>query len=912
MAHPSQPKLPTGTLTFLFSDIEGSTRLAQAIGTTRYREVLERHQALMRSAIVAHGGVERGTEGDSFFVVFAAAGDAVAAAVAAQRELAAEAWPSDAVVRVRMGLHAGVGESGGDDYVGLDVNRAARVAAVAHGGQIVLSDTARALAEAELEDGISVRDLGPHHLKDLDRPERLFQLVVPGLRSEFPPLRTPNRRAGNLPQRLTSFIGRDEERARVAKLLESSRLVTITGAGGTGKTSLAVAVATDVTERFADGSWFIALDAVADPELVPAAIARAFRLELEDRRSPFDRVVDFLREREAVLVLDNFEHLLVAAPRVRALLESAPRVRVLVASQAPLHLAGEQEFPLEPLPPPAAATSPVDDLAANPAVRLFVERARAVRPAFALDEATAPAVAAICARLDGLPLAIELAAAQVRLLSPAAILERVSGRISSVSDRRSDLPARQQTLDALVGWSYELLPDDQRALLRRLAVFAGGAALPEIERIVLGDPAVPDAFDALAGLVDRSLVRVDPAGRDRYALLETIRAFASARAEEAGEARQIERRHAEAFADLAEKTEPNLYRANRRAWLDRLAAEHDNLRIALDRMETAGEIGLALRIAAAAWRFWQQAGHLIEAIPRVERLLAKAVDSPVSLDPVLMSRVEEAAGGMAYWQRMRDVTDIEAHYQRSLEYARRGGDAVREAWATYNLSFAYDYVPSSSNTYEPDRERAEALRADALDRFRALGDDRGVAYTLWSMGGSPIAVAKGVDELRAYLAEALRRFREIDEAFGETWALLSTAMVEAEIGNIEVARTAILDAAALFIRDGDLSGQLVIIDSLAALAARTGDARLAVRIDAAGQEARRTTGTLTPPIAPFRDPIAAARAALGSEDASAEDEYGRTLSVLTLLDAALEGRQGTIRGALAAAPPFRRDDPPPA
>ena len=891
-------ELPTGTVTFLFSDIEGSTRLSQTLRTERYREVLERHQVAMRAAFDAHEGVERGTEGDSFFVVFRDPAQAVAAAVAAQRALASSSWPDGTAIRVRIGVHTGAGVRGGDDYVGLDVNRAARISASAHGGQIILSDSTRALVERDLPAGTDLRDLGVHRLKDLEKPERLFQVVVDGLPSDFPPPRSLGTRLGSLPPRFTSFIDREGEREAIGRLLDASRLVTITGPGGTGKTSLALTVARDVAAHYEDGAWFVPLDSLTDPGLVPAAIARALRLEVEDHRPPIDRIADFVREREVLLLLDNFEHLQPASDVVRALLADGQSVRFLVASQAPLHLDGEQEFPLAPLPvpPDSRIDANLGAVAASPAVRLFLDRARAVRPGFSLEASNATSIAAICARLDGLPLAIELAAAQVRFLSPSSILDRLTTRITSVTDRRMNLPQRQRTLEALVSWSYELLPADQQALLRRLSAFAGGAGLDEIERVVEGDPSVPDVIEGLAGLVDRSLVlHVEGDASDRYSLLETIRAFASARLDEGGETASVTRRHAQVFAELMDEAEPHLYRANRRAWLERLAREHDNVRAALDRMEATGQLETALRICAATWRFWQQTGHLVEAIPRIERLLATAERSSTPIDPRLMSRAEEAAGGMGYWQRIRSLAEIERHYQRSLEFARKSGDPGREAWALYNLSFAYDYVPTSSDGIEPDHVRATALRAEALERFRELGEDRGIAYTLWSMAGSPVAIVNPLPELRERLSEALGLFRKIDEAFGETWALLSLAMVEAEAGNLDTARSAIIEAGTLFVRDGDLSGQMVTIDALAALAARAGDARLAVRLDAVGQAARRATGTLTPPIAPLRMPIEAARAALDRVEVREEDELGATLSVGAVLQSAFEWQQGSIR-----------------
>jgi predicted ATPase/class 3 adenylate cyclase len=888
MARP-RPDLPTGTVTFLFSDIEGSTRLAQKLDPATFGDLIEQHHRLLRAAFAAHAGVERGTEGDSFLVIFRTAPDAIAAAIDGQRSLAAAPWPDDLAVRVRMGLHSGAAIAGGDDYVGLDINRAARIASAGHGGQILISDSTRALTEHDLPAGASVRDLGRHRLKDLVQPEHLFQLVAEGLPAQFPAPRTLEGSVGNLPTRLTSFVGRDEERRALAALLAMRRLVTITGPGGTGKTSLALAVAGDVAGNYPDGAWFVPLEAVADADLVPAAVVRALRLDVEDRRTPEQRLIDYVSDRRVLLVLDNFEHLPAGASFVSHLLDAATQVSVLVASQVPLHIGGEQEYPLAPLPvptPSAAVGIEIDELRSNPSVRLFLDRAMSVRPEFELDASSARAVVDICDRLNGLPLAIELAAAQMRMLSPAMIRDRLATRIDLLASRRSDLPDRQRTLAGAVAWSYELLPQPERALLRRLSVFAGSAAFEQIEDLIADAAGVGDAMSALEGLVDRSLVQPRREAEDRYALLETIRVFAASRLREEGAEAAAFRRHAELYAELAEQAEPELYRSSRRAWIVKLTTEHDNFRTALDRMEAAGEVELGLRLAAALWRFWQLTGYLAEAKPRLDRLLALAPASPDRIPATLLSRAEEAAGGIGYWQRMGDPATVEQHYARSLEHAITAGDPRRVAWATYNLSFVYDYIPASIAGARPDRARATALRAEALQAFRLMGDRVGIGYCLWSMGGSPSAIAEEPEVLRDYVTEALAMFRETDEAYGETWALMSLAILEAVTDHPNEALEAILAAAALFTRDGDVAGQVVIVDGLAALAARRGDARSTARIDAAGQAMRRRTGAMVPPIPPLREPIAAARESLDQATLDSEQAAGAALSFEEILEAA--------------------------
>ena len=518
--------LPTGTVTFLMTDVEGSTRLVQALADA-YPAVLEEHYALLREACRATGGVLVSTEGDGTFFVFRDADAAVAAAVDSQRRLASHPWPGGAPVHVRIGVHTGEGRLLGNSYVGLDVHRVARIAAAGHGGQIVMSSVTRALVERQLPEGTHVRDLGEHRLKDLEAAERLSDVVVAGLSSDFPPLRTLDAATTHLPAQLTSFVGREREQQDVLRLLAANRIVTLTGPGGTGKTRLSLEVAEAAAATFDGGSWFVPLAAIRDPELVVPTIASTLGLRESPPRPLAETLAQHLRERALLLVLDNFEQLMPAAAALGQLVSDAPRTKLLVSSREPLRIAGEQEYPVPPLtvPDPRAAVDP-KALRDYDAVALFLRRVAAVRPEFELTAENAPAIAEICARLDGLPLAIELAAARVRLFAPADILSRLDRRLSFLAGGR-DVTERQRTLRGAIDWSYELLDESERTLFARLSVFAGGCTIEAVEAVCQPRDLGVEAVDGVSSLHDKSLLRRDDRAPGlRVTMLETIRDYA--------------------------------------------------------------------------------------------------------------------------------------------------------------------------------------------------------------------------------------------------------------------------------------------------------------------------------------------------------------------------------------------------
>jgi predicted ATPase/class 3 adenylate cyclase len=610
-------------LTFLFTDIEGSTKLVTQLGIERWEEVLRDHARIVGGAIAGAGGERVHTEGDSFFAVFEAPTAAVAAAARAELELAGHPWPHDAQVRVRMGMHTGEAKraspESGADFVGLDVHHAARVASAAYGGQVLLSHATEAAARHALPAGVSLRDLGVHRLKDLSEPERLYQLVIDGAPGNFPPPRTLGRAAAALPVQPTSFIGREQEIGEARRLLGRTRLLTLVGPGGTGKTRLALQLAAEIADEFDGGVWFVPLEAVTDASGMHGAIARALGVKDVPGRTLLDVLREYLSDRALLLVFDNFEQAIAAATAVADIVASAPRVKLVVTSRTPLRILAEQQYAVPPLPVPDPGDAvDVAALARSPSVELFVERALTVRPDFGLTRENAAAVAGICARLDGLPLAIELAAARIKMLTPQVILRRLDRSLDLLSGGAPDLPDRHHTLRGAISWSYDLLEPSPRLLFERLSVFAGGATLELIDAVCSDGP----FFDDLASLVEQSLVRQrEIAAEPRYSMLATIREFASEWLAAGPHGNDARRRHASAFLDLAERAAAELDGPREVEWIQRLEVEHDNYRACLD-WARAGEPSLGLRLATLLSRFWTRRGYLTEGREWIEAMLA--------------------------------------------------------------------------------------------------------------------------------------------------------------------------------------------------------------------------------------------------------------------------------------------------
>ncbi len=876
--------LPTGTVTFLFTDIEGSTRLMQELGD-RYVQAQVDHHEILRSAFRSGDGRELRTEGDSFFCVFESAMDACGAAATAQRGFNAHEWPEGKPIRVRIGLHTGEAPLVGEEYIGLDVHHAARVSAAAHGGQVLVSDATRSLVEASLPPDLTLRDLGMHRLKDLARPERLFQLVIHGVPDTFPALRTLDSTPNNLPTQLTSFIGREEQVTDAKRLLGGTRLLTLTGPGGIGKTRLSLQIAADVVQQFPDGVYFVPLSAVRDPELIASVIAQAISLAVAGNTLPIDAVITHLRDKQVLLVLDNLEQLLpTGAPVVSQLLQSSPRLKAVASSRAALHIYGEQELALEPLRIPDLKSLPsAAALSQFEGVKLFIERAVAAKHDFQVTNENAPAIAGICERLDGLPLAIELAAARIKLFNPSALLTRLESSASVLGTGARDLPGRQQTLNGAIGWSYDLLDEPHRRLFARFSVFARGASLDQAEAVC--GPASELGVDILTGLdelADQSLLRRMPDyDEPRLVMLQVIREYAGEKLKASGEAGRIRDRHAVAFQALAEAAAPNLFGADQKQWLDRLELDHDNFRAAFDWTMGRGDMGAALGLGAAFWRFWQMRGHLREGRTRLDALLAM----PATREhPRERARALEAAGGLAYWQG--DMDACQAYYDECLDLARAGGDRAEIAKALYNDSFP-------SNVTTKDVPRALALLKEALPIYRELNDEPGISQCLWAMGQCYYQMDE-IDLAKDSIDQAIALFRRLGNQFGLGWGLFTRAVLALQLQDTLTARSTAFEALNIFNAADDVTGKVLGLDCIAELARRDGDNLRGARLAGASEAHEVTTGAGLGTIVGNREGWRSAVATTGAEAAARAE--GQAMSLDDAVAYALE-RDSAVRAS---------------
>jgi predicted ATPase/class 3 adenylate cyclase len=823
-------RLPSGTVTFLYTDIEGSTRRWEE-QPTAMRVAVDRHFGLLRRAVESHGGHVFRTQGDGLCAAFTTAPSAVAAALDGQLALGAQAWPGGAALRVRMAVHSGAADVQDGDYVGACLNRVGRLLAIGHGGQTLLSRTTYDLVREAPPAGARLRDLGEHRLRDLATPEQVFQLQAEGLIADFPPLASLDSFRTNLPAQATPFVGREREAAAVRERLARPdvRLLTLTGPGGTGKTRLALAVAAEAVDRYADGVFFVGLDPIRDPALVLPTVARTLGLAEVAGQSALATLAEHLRYRQMLLVLDNFEQVLAAGGGVAQLAAACPRVKVLATSRVLLRLYGEHEYQVPPMAlPDPLATPPVERLGQYDAVRLFAARAEAARRGFAVTSENAQAVVEICHRLDGLPLAIELAAARARVLPLAAILARLEHRLTLLVGGARDLPARQQTLRQTIAWSYDLLDEAEQALLRRLAVFVGGFTLEAAEVVADPDDLGFEVVEGIGSLVDNSLLRQDDeADREpRFRMLETLREFSLERLELRSEAEQIRQRHAAYFATLVDQAEPELSKATQGAWLERLERDHDNIRRAMAALVDQGRIEGALQMAANLRHFWDRRGHHAEARQLLDMLLGL---------PAAAGRTAARAGALngagILAADAGDEDRAAALFEESGEIRRELGDQSGLAKALNNLG--------ALAQRRGDYAAARRFFGEALAIKRSLDDAHGVAQCLTNE--ALVASLQGeYTTAEEKFREALDLSRETGSLFIESVTLLNWAFVAIEFGDEEEASERARAALAIWRKQGYAYGTALVLEALVALAARRAKPYLALQLAGAAQALHET------------------------------------------------------------------------
>ena len=857
----------------LFSDIEGSTALLSRLGD-RYGEALSDHRVLLRAAIRAWHGREMGTEGDSFFVVFESAADAVACALAAQRDLAGHDWPDGDAVRVRMGLHSGEPARHEDGYIGMDVHRAARIAAAAHGGQVVLSEPTRRLAAPRLPAGVSVRDLGFHRLKDIGEPERIYQLAGPGLREDFPPLKSLGTKA-SLPVPPTPLVGRDKDVARLRAVIAAPgvRLVTLTGTGGVGKTRLALAAAAALGSAFPHGVFFVALAPVRDAEVMWKTLAGSLDVNVEGQAA--DAVTRYLAGRGVLLVLDNLEQLDGAGGVVAALLAAAPDLVVLATSRRPLHVLGEHELPVPPLEiPPEAA---VDEVAASGAVRLFVQQAGMVRPGFAVTEANAADVAAICRRLDGLPLAIELAASRIKLLAPRALLARL-GHSLGLAAAEAGRPLRQQTLRNTVAWSYDLLAADTAQVFRQMSVFTGGFGLDALAAVAVADGGLGgrDPLQFAAELQDVSLITVAEGadGEPRLGMLETIRGYVLERLAQAGELDDTQRRHAEYYTAFAEQAREQMGGPAHLTALDRLEAEHDNLRAALGWSLGSGGAGRAgddaravigLRLVQAMTTFWYRHGHAAEGRQWLERAIAATSDDAAAP----LARLEHGLGVLL--QQLGELDAAVRVLEHSLAIWRKLGDREQQARELNSLGATHIYLGHL--------DTARTLIGESAEISREIGSDARLATALTNLGEVEVT-AGNLDRARKALREALELDGKREDLFGVALDQQALAMVSLRAGRAEEAHDLLSSSLDYVIRSGDTEFLANSLELSACITAGLGGNLQAARLAGAADAIRHKAGMPRTQAGAdvLEQLLAPARATAAPEEWDAELAAGRALT----------------------------------
>jgi predicted ATPase/class 3 adenylate cyclase len=942
-------ELPTGVITLVFTDVEGSTRLLDELGDDAYADALADHHRLIRSAIVSHGGVEVDTQGDAFFVAFADADDALTATLEAQLSLARHPWSHNAPVRVRIGVHTGKVLRHSEGYVGITVHQAARIASTAHGGQIVVSSSTAQFV-GTLPAGATLRSLGRHRLKDLGAALELHQVCHPELEDELPPLRSLERVRHNLPIQPSSFLGRDDELSAGAKMLAASRILSITGSGGIGKTRVCYQLAAEQIDDFPDGVWIAELAPLTEPTLVATVLASVLGLRDELGRSATETVVEHLRTRSALVVLDNCEHVIDdAAALAGALLRGCEGVRVLVTTREPLRIAGERVWALHPMELPDSTELPVEALASIDAVRLFCERAMEADANFALGPANAADVASICTRLEGVPLGIELAAAWVRSLSPAQISTRLGDALDLLTKGSRGAEARQASLRGAIAWSYDLLSEAEQRVFARLAVFTGGWTLDAAEEVCARRPLTRgDIVHVLDALVDKSLVtvgpdvrtsqlvdrsvehRVDGDGPTRFGFLETIRQYAGERLRDLGELEATYAPMLDWCTSFAEEAAPHLRGHDQVMWLQRLDAEHDNVRGALAEALASQRIEQGLRLAVASWRFWQTRGMYSEGRRWLETLSEGA-----DVDESLRACAAIAAGSLA-----RELGDLNAAVpllevgytlavktgqldeastsarelsaialtrgdkdaairliEESIDLARKAGDAAGLGMSLTDRGWIA--------IHGRELERAERYLNEALAAAEGANDVTGIGTTLDRLGA--LALFQGeLERSRGLCERGLGYRRKVGDAKGIAYSLGNLGILALQSEDLEAARRYDEEALELLELIGDPAGMSTVSNNLGGVLRRLGEPASALGLLRRGLELGRTLGD---PSAPFH-PLA--EAALVAADAG---DHVRALALFAASESYRQaaggktgaqsensaGRLATCRGELSSA-----------
>ena len=812
----TQRALPVGTVSFLFSDIEGSTRMLQELGDV-FRPVLERHNAIVHEAAETHRGHIVKNEGDGFFVAYQSALDAVASAVEIQRRLAGEDWPTPQGLRVRIGVHTGEGRLGGSDYVGIDVHRAARIGDAGHGGQTLVSEATARLVEYSLPEGTRLEDLGTHRLRDLTHEEHIFQLNVPEQPADFPPLRTLTSSKGNLPIRDLTLVGRQDEKEAVIEALAGSRLVTLTGPGGVGKTTLALKVAEELSAGFEDGVWFVEVSRVPDDNLLASAVARQLHITESPLRSITDTLISRLAKARSLLILDGCEHLIDAVAKLTdQLLQGTEELKILATTREWLSIREEHLVQLSPLTVPGPGVRSVEGVAQYPSVALFVSRARLVSPNFSLGPANAEQVAEVCRRLDGIPLAIELAAARLKVLSVGQLVERLDQQFALLAGTARDLPPHQQTLETTLDWSFDFLGGAERALFTRLSVFNGGFTLEAAESVCSGGLVDREhVMNLLGRLVETSLVMATDADPVRYRLLEPISHYARMRLDERTELATLRNRHAEFYLAMAEDGDARIHDMEQNVWADRLERDRYNLRAALEWLHDSGRVEDAMAMAGALRWFWVIKREVSDGTEWLERTLAHRE----GVDPEILARALNGAGLLA--SRRLAFDEAHSHLIEALDIYRDLGDRVGEARQTYQLM--------ATAWLRDDIEEATRLAPMAEGLTREVGDDWMLAWTL-AVWGTMARLQGDLVLAREKMTESHRLFLDHSGVLDVGWSALRLGALARDEGDYNEASDRYREGRDLLVIAGDSLGLAHADAGLGAMAWLAGDRDYALEL----------------------------------------------------------------------------------